>query len=212
MTYEEFCAKHKVVTRSLKKFIDDQKVSYSAETYQRFLTAVSSEILRYKALIYEHPAGPLRARKVHELVEAEIAQETEIPASCFKGCSHCCHLEVEVTNYETEILQGILMAGHPIDRVRLTLQGHRKLQDSAWRNLKKKAENRCVFLGADEACSIYEDRPVMCRRHSVTSNPQHCADLDEMITVRYFPKVDVILSAANEDPDIRIGPMAKMLI
>jgi hypothetical protein len=29
--------------------------------------------------------------------------------------------------------------------------------------------------------------------------------------IRYFPKVDLLISAANEDPALEIGPLAKML-
>ncbi|MNY63605.1 hypothetical protein D3C86_2005860 [compost metagenome] len=51
----------------------------------------------------------------------------------------------------------------------------------------------------------------MCRRHSVTSPAKNCETLDATIVVRYFPKVDLWISAANEDAGLEIGPLAKML-
>jgi Fe-S-cluster containining protein len=34
----------------------------------------------------------------------------------------------------------------------------------------------CVFLGADNGCTIYARRPTICRVHHVQSDPKRCAD------------------------------------
>lgn len=211
MNLEAFYLRHTKITRSLKKFISDQQVAFPAPSFESFLDLLSDELEKIKSLLLQLPAGPERAKKVHALVDHEVSLETEIPLSCTKGCSHCCHLEVEVTNYEAKILKDIVSNGFPIDLRRLKVQAERSLQDPAWRTLGLRAQNRCVFLGADESCEIYDTRPVMCRRHSVTSPAKYCESLDQLITLRYFPRVDLIISAANEDPELRIGPLAKML-
>jgi Fe-S-cluster containining protein len=121
-------------------------------------------------------------------------------------------MEVEITNFEAEILKDVIANGFATDQERLRLQSQRSLQDPVWKELGRRQENRCVFLSDEGSCGIYESRPVMCRRHSVTSPAKHCETLSEMITLRYFPRVDLIISAANEDPELRIGPLAKMIV
>lgn len=211
MTADSFFSQHKKLTRSLKKFIRDYESELSPEVFEAFLETLSQELQKSFAEISRAPSGPLRARKLHELVEDEIAQGAAIETSCQKGCSACCHMEVEITNYEAEILAELVNAGYGIERPRLQKQSERTLQDPQWREGVRHLTNRCVFLSDEGACGIYEHRPVMCRRHSVTSPAKNCETLDEKIVIRYFPKVDLLISAANEDSDLQIGPMAKML-
>ena len=210
MTKGAFFAKHTKLTRSLKKFVLDYQVKLERGVFEAFLESLSAELAAVTADLSQYPAGPLRARRLHGLVEKEIAAETEIQVSCKKGCSACCHMEVEITTYEAEILKQLISSGFVIDKDRLKQQGARTLQDPQWRAGMNEA-NRCVFLDTAGACGIYEDRPVMCRRHSVTSPAENCVTSDGDIVVRYFPRVDLLISAANEDPDLRIGPLAKML-
>ena len=211
MTLNLFFSQHKRLTRSLKKFITDYESQLEPETFATFLETLSHEINAAREEIQKAPAGPPRAKKLQQLVDDEIAQGDNIEVSCKKGCSACCHMEVEITNYEAEILKSLVQAGHPIDRDRLQQQSTRAVQDPLWREGVRNATNRCVFLDKDGACGIYENRPVMCRRHSVTSPPENCKTLDKTIVIRYFPKVDLLVSAANEDAQVQVGPLAKML-
>lgn len=189
----------------------DYESQLAPETFATFLETLSHEINVARKEIQKAPAGPARAQKLQQLVDDEIAQGSQIEVSCKKGCSACCHMEVEITNYEAEILNSLVSDGHPIDRNRLQQQSTRNVQDPIWKEGIRNATNRCVFLDKDGACGIYENRPVMCRRHSVTSPPENCATLDKTIVIRYFPKVDLLVSAANEDSQIEVGPLAKML-
>lgn len=212
MNRREFNAKHTKLTRSLKDFVVSYEKSLAPDVYERFLGSLDAEIQNAHDAIMAEPAGPARARRLHEMVEQEIRNNPNAAPTCFKGCSACCNLEVEVTNYESEILSGLLRDGHPIDEARLEKQSLRELQDPKWKQGFRDADNQCVFLGADKACGIYEDRPVMCRRHAVTSEPINCSTTDGKITLCYYPRVDVLIVAANEDPELRIGPLAKMLL
>lgn len=211
MTLENFFSRHTKITRSLRKFILDYEKDLAPDIFAAFLENLSEELVKALQQLTQAPAGPERARKLHDLVENEIAEAAHIETSCQKGCSACCHMEVEITNYESEILSSRIKKGHSIDKQRLHQQSLRPLQDPLWQQGIRNAENRCVFLNTEGACGIYEDRPVMCRRHSVTSPARNCTTLDAQIVIRYFPKVDVLISAANEDPSLKIGPLAKML-
>ena len=61
-----------------------------------------------------------------------------------------------------------------MDRDRLTLQATRERKSPEWAPLLK-PENRCVFLGNDDACTIYEDRPAVCRKVLVTTPVVECS-------------------------------------
>lgn len=211
MTSELFYSQHPKLTRSLKKFISDYEGELAPETFEAFLDQLHEELQSATNELAKAPAGPARARLLHSFVEAEIAAGANIEVSCKKGCSACCHMEVEVTNYEAEILKEVVANGYAIDRERLKTQSQRELQDKAWREGMRNTSNPCVFLDGEGSCGIYENRPVMCRRHSVTSPPKNCETLDATIVIRYFPKVDLWISAANEDAGLEIGPLAKML-
>lgn len=211
MKREEFNRKHSRVTRSLKNFIVGYEEKLEPDVYESFLASVDEELVSIFAQLMAVPEGVERAQALHRMVEEEMAQEDKIKVSCTKGCSACCHFEVEVTNYEAEILAGLAQTTRPIDRASMKNQSLRKIQDKLWLKGIHDVSNRCVFLGDDRACSIYESRPVMCRRHSVTSPPVNCETQNAQIGLRFFPRVDLLISAANEDPKLRIGPMAKMM-
>ncbi|MNL15474.1 Flagellin N-methylase [compost metagenome] len=211
MTFEAFLKTHPKITRSLKKFVLDYQDKLDSDTFAAFLINLSEELEKAAFLFQSLPAGPERAFKLHQMVEEEIAEGDNIKVSCFKGCSACCHMEVEVTNYEADVIAGLIHDGFVVDRDRLKSQSTRTLQDPLWREGMKNKNNPCVFLNAEGACGIYEKRPVMCRRHSVTSPAKNCESIEAAITLRYFPKVDLLISAANEDPNMEIGPLAKML-
>lgn len=211
MTSESFFKQHSKITRSLKKFILDYEQSLDPDTFTAFLNSLSDELNLATQTLQTASAGPARARKLHELVEKEIAQAAEIESSCKKGCSACCHMEVEITSYEAEILAKLIQDGHVIDQTRLQKQSARSLQDNQWKQGIRNLDSKCIFLNNEGACSIYENRPVMCRRHSVTSPAKNCETLDAPITIKYYPRVDLLISAANEDPQMQIGPLAKML-
>lgn len=189
----------------------DYEGQLAPEVFEQFLESMHEELDKASQELLQSSAGGLRAMKLQEMVDAEIAEGAEIPVSCFKGCSACCHMEVEVTSYEAEVLKHLVEDGMSIDRARLQQQSQRALQDPAWREGMRNEINKCVFLNHQGECRVYDNRPVMCRRHSVTSPAENCEFIESKIVIRYFPKVDLLISAANEDSAVEIGPLAKML-
>lgn len=211
MKRDAFYAKHTKLTRSLKDFVANYEKTLASDVFEKFLGSLDEEIENARGKIMAAPGGAARARLLQELVDHELRNDENFKPTCFKGCSACCHLEVEVTNYETEILSELIQNGHAIDEHHLEAQSQRAPQDPKWKESLRNGENQCVFLGPDKACSVYSHRPVMCRRHSVSSPPANCETVDGKITVLYLPRVDVLLAAASEDPELRTGPLAKMI-
>jgi len=104
----------------------------------------------------------------------ETEHNTSEPISCRAGCGFCCHQPVFVSFTEFEgIKSHLLERGVTIDRAKLQAQRD-DISDGIYHKLKV-TDRKCVFLGENSSCTIYEARPIMCRRHNVYSDPQHCA-------------------------------------
>ncbi|MBC7658865.1 MAG: YkgJ family cysteine cluster protein [Chitinophagaceae bacterium] len=104
----------------------------------------------------------------------EVEQKSSEPISCRAGCGFCCHQPVYVSTTEFEAIKDHLVTHNiKVDLAKVQAQ-HDDISDGIYHKLKV-PERRCVFLGDNSACTIYEARPLMCRRHVVYSDPQHCA-------------------------------------
>jgi len=104
--------------------------------------------------------------------------------SCKKGCSFCCHINVDIFPEEAEI---ILDEIGMIDKEQIE---HLKEQiglDVMERPLIK--NSACVFLKSGQ-CSIYDVRPINCRKFFVINNPLEC---DATKSENHFIQVQCIL-------------------
>jgi Fe-S-cluster containining protein len=74
-------------------------------------------------------------------------------AACARGCGHCCHVSVPITEFEAQfIADGLGIKAQPV-------------KQSIRRDLKSFGSHTpCPFLKNGE-CSIYEVRPLTCRMH-----------------------------------------------
>jgi len=133
-----------------------------------------------------------------------------LPLACSKGCSGCCHYEVEITSDDAAVLKVVLDAGRVIDRERLAVQAARERKSPEWRKFWSK-ENRCVFLGDDGACGIYEDRPSVCRKHVVTTPAAACTTDGAAVAPVQVLLAEILLSAGLSLEGVEFGSLAKML-
>jgi hypothetical protein len=72
-------------------------------------------------------------------------------------------------------------------------------------------ENRCVFLGDDGACGIYEDRPSVCRKHVVTTPAAACTTEGAAVAPVQVLLAEILLSAGLSLDGVEFGSLAKML-
>ncbi|HEY8089699.1 MAG TPA: YkgJ family cysteine cluster protein [Polyangiaceae bacterium] len=141
---------------------------------------------------------PLLHRMTDRLVDAAIARTTARGAeiSCREGCAACCRQLVPVGATEARALR-TLVAEMPEPRrseVRGRFEAVKERMATAGileraRAMESVAGAEDVALGRtymemwmpcpfleDESCSIYPDRPAICREFIVTSHPDDCAD------------------------------------
>jgi Fe-S-cluster containining protein len=102
---------------------------------------------------------------------------------CRRGCAHCCHIAVPMTDVEARAIGrsigrqpaeapagAIALSGTYDDPHTLSL-----LQDQQARASHGVSDSPCPFLGRDFACSIYAIRPIACRLHfSLEDDASHC--------------------------------------
>jgi Fe-S-cluster containining protein len=142
------------------------------------------------------------AYTVHEIVEEHMAHmvatsEHGPHISCRPGCGACCHLRVDVFPQEARLLRRAAeAAGVVIDRARLARQAGQTVE--TWTGLSRD-DRRCVFLGDDQRCQVYEHRPNACRKYAVRNDPDDC-DMDKhpggRVAIVFSVEAEIVQSAA----------------
>lgn len=144
-----------------------------------------------------------RARYAYKKVEefnTEVFNDPIVAehVQCKKGCSMCCHTQVSATQDEAVLLAEIIASGHPIDWNRFHKQKQVGNSHADWYKLQH-SERACIFLDDSGSCSIYEDRPLVCRTNNVISDPAYCdTTLGNTPTIRLVNtfKSDIVTHAA----------------
>jgi len=198
-------------TKVLQAILSSYQQTLSEEEYRSFSQEVERLVNHYHELLSASKAGSERAQVTQQLIDEQNLLNSHIKISCQKGCGACCHLEVEITADDANLLaRSILQQKIPYDKARLQEQAQRSRLDSAWKK-GVVAANRCVMLGDDNACSNYENRPATCRKLSVTSPPEYCAPSDQPPVPVIAPMSEIIMSASISFSDNEFGSLPKML-
>lgn len=104
----------------------------------------------------------VKLRKVYDLLD-RISQHTQSFVPCSAGCSDCCKMNVSISDVEAEQI------GARINRTPESPKTPTRPDDTS-----KHLGVPCPFLKNDE-CSIYDFRPVVCRKHfTFDASPYWC--------------------------------------
>lgn len=99
----------------------------------------------------------LRARV--DVIADEIASRRRGDLACGRGCTLCCHVQLQVTPVEARSVQLALAALDDEARERIRRRGLALLEAPG----PPPADAPCAMLEQDGSCAIYEDRPIACR-------------------------------------------------
>lgn len=131
------------------------------------------------------------ARKMHEIMDKSVSDFLkENPTTCRKGCAYCCHVYVETTIDEALSIKNYCHQ-HNITIDKEALEKQKNLELNTWNGRK------CVFLSDDNTCSIYEVRPMICRKYYVSSEPKLCDVTTGINKIAILHNIDVEVMAAG---------------
>ncbi len=130
--------------------------------------------LWYQGMMNKRTPPHARARAAQKVVDENMATAREqtpedtIRIACKAGCAACCRYQVDITHDEATVLADKIISGHIVDEEKL------KIMSEYGPRAYVTERQSCVFLGEDDRCTVYEDRPMSCRLHLVTSDPILC--------------------------------------
>jgi Fe-S-cluster containining protein len=198
-------------TPQLRNLLINYQATLSESEFQSFEREVDRLLNHYFRILSSCRAGAERAQVAQALIDEQVKMNSHIKTSCRKGCGACCHLEVEITEDDADLLaHSILNQNLKIDEDRLQELAERTRLDKKWA-MGAVSSNRCILLGADNTCRDYENRPSVCRKHAVTSPAEDCSTLGATPVPLLIPMNEIILSAALGQSKNNFGALPKML-
>ena len=167
------------------------------------------------------------------------------PATCAAGCGACCRQMVGVSAIEAaglaltvnalpqarrrEVASRFADAVHQLEDAGLlnrdAPKGQRTLKGMGKEGTPESGKRAsktyfslgiaCPFL-ENESCSIYKERPLVCREYNVSSPPERCSDIDLAGVQKIAPPVHVGLSMSRVghkliDTTVRVLPLTLSL-
>lgn len=194
----------------LREVVSTQEKLLPESDFAAMLVTIRRLYEKYRTALQSAAPGAERARLLHRMMDQAMATADGIQTSCAPGCCGCCHAEVEITPDEAAVLAARVREGVIVDRTRMELQAARPRLSSEWARFFA-PENRCVFLGEDRKCQVYESRPAACRRLLMTSPAEACSTQGAMVMPVRVLLAEVLLSAALDVASGRYASLPRLL-
>ena len=157
---------------------------------------------------------------IGEAVKADVAKGFSV--SCRSGCGACCRQLVPISEVEARLIRDMVEGWPEPRRTRVLArfaEARRRLEEAGLLERLQHCETvsddelvpvaldyftqgiPCPFL-EDESCSIYEERPVVCREYLVTSPAENCTrpTPESVRRVTLAAKVSTALTRMGRDP------------
>jgi Fe-S-cluster containining protein len=155
----------------------------------------------------------------------QIAQDNGNEISCKQGCGACCRQYVPISPAEARLMFALVeelpesrrsIIKNRFEEAVQRFKESEVVESAMDYNRLPEVERMkmvkdyfqfgiaCPFL-ENESCSIYADRPLICREYLVISSPRHCATLDEDQIERLKLPVSVAQTFSNMEGARRKG-------
>lgn len=149
----------------------------------------------------------------HVMLEVEESMKHRVKwelIKCSKGCAFCCNVNVYISEGEAE-----LIVNHCRQK-NITIDKHVLLEQLYLSNDERPLHqySKCAFLASDNSCSIYEARPLNCRKHLSQTDPDLCncrKHLDAAVEINFEINTEILVSAYS-NLGMKEGTMAAMLL
>jgi Fe-S-cluster containining protein len=198
------------LTHSLKSFLINLQCSYPSAKIDLIGSSIFQCFTVFITKLSSYPAGRQRAIVAYQLLDQELEISKNKNTTCRKRCAACCHLMKDITNDEADLLASLIRAGVRIDRRLLEKQAAMSSGKNTNRQITKSGA-RCLFLGRDNLCKIYDFRPLVCRKYIVTSPPEECDKKQGKISQIPLIAEEIVVSAALSCRGNHHGPMSLMI-
>ncbi len=109
--------------------------------------------------------------RTEEFLQSDVVRNAKI--DCKAGCSHCCHQNVEVSIPEAILVS--LQVADPEDPRRSNILETAEYVAGLGETERFLSGRPCPLL-VDHKCSVYENRPLLCRA-TLSPNVQGCRDV-----------------------------------
>lgn len=124
------------------------------KNYKTMIAAIPLSLLKQEdelVSMFERHAGNYlsKLKALYEFMDTLLSYMSK-HAPCKKGCSHCCHIKVHISEMEAEFIRK-----------------HEGIKPSKAVDVGDTHGLPCPFLRKG-ACSIYKSRPFFCRQHICT--------------------------------------------
>lgn len=121
-------------------------------------------------LLGEKTQASIERRSVDPLMEFVYSGMTEgstfiahIPVACRKGCSFCCKVWVDTTPPEVLYTVKSMPPEQKARAIEAVERACAQTSGASFEDRLGKVNPPCPMLGADGACTVYDDRPLACR-------------------------------------------------
>lgn len=160
--------------------IENANATYKvvASSIPKNLELKESELLEWYAKLKGNPQTKLRSlfdfmSKLYDVVNKFTP--------CKKGCTSCCYYPVSISDVEIKLIER--ETGRKRSKVTTVANTYQGLA--------------CPFL-QNNACSIYDHRPFVCRRHVTLTKTSHWCDPERANTAKFpllkFSEVDRVFN------------------
>jgi Fe-S-cluster containining protein len=161
-------------TLTLADLVDEQRKVISRQIHHKLHSLFEAhpwtapdKLARELVSIVNSNASIRSKRRTIILVSNRMTTAMAPYVSCKSGCSHCCHMNTMV--YEHEAIRLARVSGRTMTRL-----PYRPL-NQVFEDGDKFNGKPCPFL-SDDKCSVYDDRPLVCRtHHSLGASSEQCA-------------------------------------